>query len=158
MARSLQDALTALGQRSPMPLAIGYVVASLASAAILRVSTIGGPHPGLALLSLALWVGAGLALLLFVAWYRDEDTMPAAVLVALTVTIGGLVARVVVEIVMSRSVGAGLLLVMGSLLPLFIYLLIAVPFCLLLVWAARQLAPLIGVTPASAPRPRARSA
>lgn len=157
MTRSWHEALTALGQRSPMPLAIGYVIASLASAALLRTALLGGLHPGLASLALALWLGAGGAVLLIVAWYRDEDTVPAAVLVALTVTIGGLVARVIVAIVMSRSVGAGVLLMMGSVIPLFIALLIAIPLSLLLVWVARRLAPLFGITPASAPRPRARS-
>jgi hypothetical protein len=154
MARSWQEALTAFGQRSPMPLAIGYVVVALGSDAIAFFAKVGAPRPGLNALSFALWLGAGVALLLFVAWYRDEDLVTAAVLVALTVTIGGRVASVILVLVMSRSVGTGILLMMRSLLPLFISLLIAVPSSILLVWMARHAASAFGITPVSTPRQR----
>ncbi len=150
MPTVVRDALASLGQRSPMVLAGGYLAIMLVVGALVRQVD----DRALLMLGLAIWFVSGIVLVVLAAWYREEDTVAVGGLVGLIVVGTGLVSRLLIDIVVTRSIGGAVLTFMGSILSLFVNVLIAVPICIALVWAARQVAPGFGVTPASEPKRR----
>jgi len=145
--------LARLGRRSPLALALVYTATVLLPYALRPLAA----GPALVPASLAaalLWIAVTLLLFAVVAWGRTDDALAAGVLLGVTIALGGLAARVLVEMVRARSVGPGLLLFMASLIPLFVRTVVLVALCTALVWAARRLTRLLGTVRRSTPTHR----
>jgi len=74
-----------------------------------------------------------------VTWYRDEDTVTAAVLLIMLTTVGFIVAAGVADFVFTGSIGALIFGVAGGFLTTIVRVVIFFPVALGLVWLGRRL-------------------
>jgi small-conductance mechanosensitive channel len=74
-----------------------------------------------------------------VAFYRDDDLLPAAVLVCLLTGVGSIASQALVSIAITRSLGPTLLVFGVLQFGLLLRLLIGVPLLISVLWLARKL-------------------
>ena len=132
----------------PLRIVLGYVAAALVAHLVLQYAA-QGPRPRLTALGALLWLLAGLALLVAVSLWRDDDTLAAGAIVGGTVVVGGSVAAALAAALLHGSIGAAALIFMTQLLPMVLALVIAVPVGALLVWFTRVAGDAMRVGPRS---------
>lgn len=111
--------------------------------ALLRAFGLAGGRPALTEVGLLLTGLAGLALYIVVAFYRDDDVLSAAVLLVVTLLVGTIAAGVVAGVVVTRSLGGGLAMLIMSPITYIVTGFLMIPVAAAVIWLGRRVSGLI---------------
>ena len=125
-----------IAELSPLWLGIGFCLVRTTGIALQYAGKNAG-SPAVSYVGDLISGAAVLVLYIVVTWYRDNDTLSAGVLLALTMLIGGIVATVLATGLVARSIVAALAVLTFSWMSVVVGAFVTVPVSVALVWVAR---------------------